>query len=125
MRLWCGVVTEKVQESKEFYVRLFGCEVLYEGEGSWVVLLRLGDSELGFMRPDLESQAPIFRPRFQGQGIWIAVDVEDAESEYRRLEALGVPIEVALRDEPWGDRHFTVVDPNGIGVDVVQRLAPA
>lgn len=27
-----------------------------------------------------------------------------------------------LRDEPWGDRHFVVVDPNGIGVDVVQRL---
>jgi catechol 2,3-dioxygenase-like lactoylglutathione lyase family enzyme len=86
---------------------------------------RLGDSELGFMRPDLESQATIFRPRFQGQGIWITVDVEDAASEYRRLEALGVPIEVALRDEPWGDRHFAVVDPNGIGVDVVQRLAPA
>lgn len=27
----------------------------------------------------------------------------------------------ALRDEPWGDRHFVVVDPNGIGVDIVQR----
>lgn len=122
MKLWSGVVTEKVRESKDFYVRLFGCEVLYEGEGDWVVLLQLGTSELGFMKPGLDSQAPVFRPAFQGQGLWIAVDVEDAQSEYARIQALGVPIELALRDEPWGDRHFVVLDPNGIGVDVVQRL---
>lgn len=122
MKFWSGVITEKVQESKEFYVRLFGCDVLYEGEDGWVVLLKLGDSELGLMKPGLESQAKIFRSAFQGQGIWIVVDVEDANAEYRRIQALGVPIEVRLRDEPWGDRHFVVVDPNGIGVDVVQRL---
>jgi len=29
MKFWTGVITEKVQESKDFYVRLFGCEVLY------------------------------------------------------------------------------------------------
>lgn len=52
----------------------------------------------------------------------MAVDVEDVEAEHQRIQAMGVPIEVALRDEPWGDRHFVVVDPNGIGVDVVQRV---
>ncbi len=121
MKLWSGVVTEKVQESKDFYVRLFGCDVIYEGEGGWFVLLQLGSGELGFMKPNLESQAAIYRPAFQGQGVWIVVDVADVDSEYQRLQAIGVPIEVALRDEPWGDRHFVVVDPNGIGVDVVQR----
>jgi uncharacterized glyoxalase superfamily protein PhnB len=122
MKLWCGVVTEKVAESKDFYVRLFGCEVIYEGEGGWVALLQLGHSEIGFMKPGLESQARVFRPAFQGQGMWIAVDVADAQAEYERIRKMGVPIEVELRDEPWGDRHFVVVDPNGIGVDVVQRL---
>ena len=121
MKLWSGIVTEKVQECKNFYVRLFGCDVIYEGEGGWFVLLQLGSGELGFMKPNLESQAAIFHPAFQGQGVWIVVDVADVDSEYQRLQALGVPIEVALRDEPWGDRHFVVVDPNGIGVDVVQR----
>lgn len=125
MKIWSGVVTEKVRESKDFYVRLFGCEVLYEGEGDWVVLLQLGTSELGFLKPNLPAQAPVFRPAFGGQGIWIAVDVADAQAEYERIQALGVPIEVPLRDEPWGDRHFAVLDPNGIGVDVVQRLVPA
>jgi len=121
MKVWSGVVTEKVQESRDFYVRLFGFEVIYEGEGGWFVLLQLGDSELGFMKPNLETQAGIFRPAFQGQGVWIAVDVGDVESEYQRIKALGVPIEAAIRDEPWGDRHFVVVDPNGIGIDVVQH----
>lgn len=122
MKFWSGIVTEKVRESRDFYVRLFGCEVLYEGEDDWVVLLQLGPTELGFLKPGLPAQAPIFRSAFRGQGVWIAVDVEDAEAQYRRMQALGVPIEVELRDEPWGDRHFAVVDPNGIGVDVVQRL---
>jgi uncharacterized glyoxalase superfamily protein PhnB len=121
MKLWSGVVTEKVQESKDFYVRLFGGEVIYEGEGGWFVLLQLGDSELGFMKPNLDFQAAVFRPKFQGQGMWFAVDVKDVEAEYKRIQAMGVPIEAALRDEPWGDRHFVIVDPNGIGIDVVQR----
>ncbi|RJF98103.1 VOC family protein [Noviherbaspirillum saxi] len=125
MKIWSGVITEKVQESKDFYVRLLGCDVIYEGEDSWVVLLQLGSSEIGFMKPGLESQAAVFRPAFQGQGMWFAVDVDDVEKEYRRVRELGFPIEVALRDEPWGDRHFVVVDPNGIGVDIVQRMHAA
>lgn len=122
MKLWTGIVTDKVQQSKDFYTGLFGCEVLHEEEGGWFVLLRLGDSELGFMKPNQGSQAAVFRPAFEGRGVWIAVEVEDADAEYKRMQALGVPIEVDLRDEPWGDRHFVVVDPNGIGVDVVQRV---
>lgn len=55
----------------------------------------------------------------------MAVDVEDVDAEYRRIKGLGIPIETEIRDEPWGDRHFVVVDPNGIGVDVVQHAPPA
>lgn len=124
MKFWSGVVTEEVAASKAFYVRLFGCDVLYEGEDGWFVLLQLGDSELAFMKPGMPFQPGVFRPAFQGQGLWIAVDVDDVDSEYQRIRSLGVPIEVPLRDEPWGDRHFVVIDPNGIGVDVVQHRPP-
>lgn len=123
MKLWTGIVTEAVAASKDFYVRLFGAEVIYEGEDGWIVLLRLGESELGFMRPGLTSQAPIFRPAFSGAGVWLTIEVADADAEQQRLAALGVPIEVPLRDEPWGDRHCVVRDPNGIGVDIVERRA--
>jgi uncharacterized glyoxalase superfamily protein PhnB len=122
MKFWTGIITDKVQESKEFYLRLFNCKLVYEGDDGWIVILQLGESELGFMKPDQPSQAAVFRRPFGGQGMWIAVDVEDVNAEYARIKELGVPIEVELRDEPWGDRHFVIVDPNGIGVDVVEHF---
>lgn len=123
MRFWSGVITQHLQASKDFYVNLFACQVVYDSD--WFVLLRLGDSELGFMLPEQSHQAALFRPAFQGQGIWIAVEVEDVDAQYQRLQAMQVPIELALRDEPWGDRHFVIRDPNGIGVDIVQHSAPS
>ncbi len=119
MKLWSGIITEKIKESKDFYVRLFGCEVVYESD--WFVLVQLGGAELGFMLPNIETQAPLFRSPFQGSGVWVAIDVDDVDAEYQRIQAIGIPIETAIRDEAWGDRHFVVVDPNGIGIDVVQR----
>lgn len=121
-KLWTGFITDKVRESREFYTRVLECAVVYEGADDWFVLLRLGESELGFMKPGLEFQAQAFRGSYRGQGAWIAIDVDDAEAEYERIRALGVPIEAGLRDEPWGDRHFVILDPSGIGVDIVQRL---
>lgn len=122
MKLWTGIVTDQVQASKSFYTRLFGAEVLFEGEGGWFVLLKIGERELAFMQPGLAAQAPIFRPVFAGHGVWFAFDVENVDAELRRLKTLDAPIEVDVRDEPWGDRHFVLRDPNGIGVDIVQRL---
>ena len=119
MKLWTGIVTEKIQESKAFYTRLFGCEVVFESD--WFVLLQLGESELGFMLPELDTQASIFRPTFQGQGVWVAIDVENVDEEYQRIKGMNEDITVEIRDEPWGDRHFVLRDPNGIGVDVVQH----
>ena len=120
MKLWTGVISEKLIESKLFYVNLFGCEVLFEED--WFVLLKLGPSEIGFLRPDMEGQHPLFQKAHPGHGTWITVEVEDAAAEYERIQKLGQPIEQDLRDEAWGDRHFVLKDPNGIGVDVVQRI---
>lgn len=122
MKLWTGIVTEKLNESKDFYTRLFGCQLIYEAE--WFVLLELGGSELGFMKPGLGFQAEVFQKPMQADhtGMWLTIDVEDAQAEYARLQQAGVPVAMELRDEPWGDRHFVVLDPNGIPVDLVQRI---
>jgi uncharacterized glyoxalase superfamily protein PhnB len=37
---------------------------------------------------------------------------------------LDVPVVIEPRDEPWGERHFAIVDPNGIGVDIVTFIEP-
>jgi len=36
----------------------------------------------------------------------------------------GVDIKIDIRDEVWGDRHFAIQDPNGIGIDIVTYKKP-
>jgi catechol 2,3-dioxygenase-like lactoylglutathione lyase family enzyme len=124
MKFNAGIITPKVRESKNFYTKYLGFGVTFEND--WFVLLHSpgGNSSIAFMLPEQAAQRPIFRPAFGGQGVFLTVEVPDVDAEYRRLCDLGVPIEVELRDEPWGERHFAVVDPNGIGVDIVTYTPP-
>jgi uncharacterized glyoxalase superfamily protein PhnB len=45
--------------------------------------------------------------------------VDDVDNKYERARSSGMPIVLHLIDEDVNGRHFTVVDPNGIFVDVV------
>ncbi len=56
--------------------------------------------------------------------------VPDAEKAMGRVDILlanaGVNRDnlfVQLRDEDWGERHFAIKDPNGIGIDFVKLIA--
>ena len=118
MKLWSGLVVKDPTAARDFYVSHFGSEVLFDSD--WFVLLTLGGGELGFLKPDQAAQAPMFRQTVTS-GAWVAVDVDDVDAQYQRFRDAGGDIEVPLRDEPWGDRHFVVRDPNGIPVDVVRH----
>ena len=61
---------------------------------------------------------------FSGQGIYLTMEVNDVNMVCNNLKKQGVEIEVELRDEPWGDRHFAIQDPNGIGIDIVKYSPP-
>jgi len=122
-RFYSGIITDKLRESREFYTENFAFKVAFENE--WFILLHLGDFQLGFMQPNHPTQNPIFQTEFGGKGAWFAMEVEDVDGEYQRVKALNLPIALELRDEPWGDRHFAVTDPNGIAVDVVKYSPPS
>jgi uncharacterized glyoxalase superfamily protein PhnB len=51
--------------------------------------------------------------------MYLTIEVSDVDAEYKRIKALGVPIVIDIRNEEWGDRHFAIVDPNGVGIDIV------
>jgi uncharacterized glyoxalase superfamily protein PhnB len=70
---------------------------------------------------NLSDQPEPFRAQFAGGAI-LSLEVDDAQAALTSFSAQGVPIVVALRDEPWGQRHFAVRDPNGIMIDVVQTI---
>ncbi len=119
MQMYTGFVTRKTQECKAFYEEYFGFETIYEAE--WFVLLRKGPYELAFIQPEIPGQHRLFQPVFT-EGSWLAIEVEDVDAEFARLSQTDAPIISKPKSEKWGDRHFVIEDPNGMGVDVYTRM---
>ena len=44
----------------------------------------------------------------------------DVRQLYKELKKKNIDIEIDIRNDPWGDRHFAIQDLNGIGIDVVK-----
>lgn len=119
------VVTDKMAECRDFYVRHFGFEVAFEA--TWFVYLAAGDGQpyaIAFMTPDHPSRPP-GPEKFDGKGLFLTLQVEDAAKAFERLREAGVEIAYPIADEPWGQRRFGVVDPSGLWLDVVQQTEPA
>ncbi|SKB26725.1 Uncharacterized conserved protein PhnB, glyoxalase superfamily [Parapedobacter luteus] len=123
MKLNAGIITEKLAESKAFYTETLGFGVTFESEFYLLLHTPGHTAEISFLLPDHPSQQPLFQPAFGGQGIYLTIEVEDVDELYEAVKAKGVPVAIDLRDEPWGDRHFAIVDPNGVGVDIVTYSA--
>ena len=124
MKFNAGIITSKLQETKEFYTHILGWRVDFENE-FYLLLGSESGSQISFLLPNHPTQKPLFQPEFNGKGVYITVEVSDVDKEYKRIKALGTPIAIELRDEPWGDRHFAIVDPNGIGMDIVTYTPPS
>jgi len=124
MKLNAGIVTSKLKESKDFYVSKLGFGITIEMD--WFIQLHTPDKkfEISFLVPNHESQASIFQSEFNNKGVYLTIEMEDVDSWYKKIKKRGIPIEVEMRDEPWGDRHFAIIDPNGIGIDFVHHTSP-
>ena len=120
MKLNAGIITAKMAETKEFYTKKLGFGVTFENEFYLLLHTPGKESEISFLLPDHPTQQPLFHNPFQGEGTYFTIEVKDVDSLYKELKKKGVPIQIDLRDEPWGDRHFAVTDPNGVGIDFVK-----
>ncbi|MCF0062230.1 VOC family protein [Dyadobacter chenwenxiniae] len=119
MKLNAGIVTTKIAETKAFYKKTLGFGVTFENEFYLLMHTPGRGAEISFLLPEHPSQQPLFQKPFKGQGMFLTIEVEDVDKLYKDLKKKGTSIEIELRDEPWGDRHFAIVDPNGIGIDLV------
>lgn len=124
MKMNAGIITSRLQETKVFYSKVLNFGVTFENE--FYLLMHTPDhgAELSFLLPEHPSQQPLFQTPFSGKGVYLTIEVQDVDGEYQRIKALQIPIAIELRDEPWGDRHFAIVDPNGIGIDMVKYSVP-
>lgn len=124
MKLNAGIITSKFKETKEFYTQKLNFTVVFENEFYLLLQTPGGADQLSFLLPEHPTQRPVFKTAFSGKGVYLTMEVESADAEYKRIKDLGVPIEVELRNEAWGDRHFAIKDPNGIGIDIVTYTKP-
>jgi len=125
MKLNAGIITSKLAETKAFYTGVLDFGITFEND--FYLLLHTPDksAELSFLLPGHPSQQALFQPAFGGQGVYLTIETDNVDAFYEKIKNKEVPIEIRLRDEPWGDRHFAIKDPNGIGIDIVTYSAPA
>lgn len=118
------ICAESVAEAAGFYRSLFGFVDVFVTE--WYVQLEAPGRpsvQLGIVDrshtsiPAGHSQRPA--------GVLIGIEVDDVDALYARATTAGREIVMALRDEPWGQRHFMTLDPAGTLVDVITPIAPS
>jgi catechol 2,3-dioxygenase-like lactoylglutathione lyase family enzyme len=124
MKLNPGILTERLAESKAFYTEKLGFGVTFENEFYLLLHTPNRQGEISFLIPYHPTQQSFFHQPFNGQGMYLTLEVDDVDTIYNKLKKKNVEIKVELRDEPWGDRHFAIQDPNGIGIDIVKYSPP-
>lgn len=100
MKLNAGIITSKLAETKAFYTKTLGFGVTFENQFYLLLHAPGGGSEISFLLPDHPSQQPLFHKAFQGQGVYLTIEVDDVDGLYHELKKKGVAIQIDLRDEP-------------------------
>lgn len=124
MKLNAGILTEKLEATKKFYTEVLNFGVSFENEFYLLLHTPNHQAELSFLLPNHPTQNPFFHQAFAGKGMYLTIEVDDVDKIYNEIKEKGVEIKVEIRNEPWGDRHFAIEDPNGIGIDIVKYTAP-
>lgn len=124
MKLNAGIITDKIEETKSFYTNVLDFGISFENDFYLLLHTKDKSAQLSFLKPNHPSQKPIFQTAFSGKGVYLTIEVANVDVLYQKIKGKQIPIAIELRDEPWGDRHFAIVDPNGIGIDIVTYTKP-
>jgi uncharacterized glyoxalase superfamily protein PhnB len=119
------LMTDRVAETARFYEEHFRFKRQFDSD--WYVHLQSAESasvNLAILDGDHET-IPVAARGGRAAGLLLNFEVADVDAEYERLMDRGLDVLLALRDEPFGQRHFIVRDPNGVMVDVIQPIPPS
>ncbi len=120
MKLNAGIITVKLAETKKFYTNNLGFGVTFENEFYLLMHTPNKEAEISFLLPNHPSQQPLFQQPFEGKGMYLTIEVDDVDKVYAEIKKEKIDTKIDIRNEPWGDRHFAIEDPNGIGIDIVK-----
>jgi uncharacterized glyoxalase superfamily protein PhnB len=105
---------------------MFDLVVSVENDDSYLQLMAESNTTLniGFIKPDHE----LFAGRTVSSGTYgfvLTIHVDDVDEAYKRAKRLGAEIAAEIRNEDYGQRHFLVVDPNGLVLNVMSARSVA
>jgi len=114
-------IVKSITDAKAFYLGHFNFQIAFENE--WYLhLVSTSGIQVGFMLPNQPTQPQIFHESHSGAGVIFSVEVNDADAAYAEAKKSDLDIVLDLRSEDWGQRHFSIKDPNGVYVDIVQAI---
>jgi catechol 2,3-dioxygenase-like lactoylglutathione lyase family enzyme len=118
------LMTDRITEARDFYLRLLGFEVTFEAD--WYVSLRRPEPphyELALVDHAHPTVPAAFRSPVRG--LLLNLEVTDVDAEYDRLvRRAGLTPELTLRTEDFGQRHFIIAAPGGVLIDVITPTPP-
>lgn len=120
---YTGLIVRDPAQSREFYTTHLGFEVQIETkeyvhlqhQGTRFELALLKAGELDHMK-ELENATA-------GAGLWIGLEVENADEESARLWDAGITIVQPPTDQPWGERTIVIRDPDGVLIYLAHKIA--
>lgn len=115
------ICADDVAATKDFYVELFGFEVIFDS--GWYVQLESPDGtkpQIGIVQREHPTVPEAFR--LQPAGVVVCIEVDDVDKVHDQVVAQGLELLVTLRDETFGQRHFITLDPSGTMVDVIKPI---
>ena len=123
IRIVPNVSSEAFVASRDFYAAMFDLVVSVDLDDWYLQLMPESDSRfnIGFVKPDHE----LFAGRTVSSGTYgvvLTIHVDDVDEAYERAKRLGAEIAAEIRNEEFGQRHFLVVDPNGLVLNVMSTL---
>lgn len=113
-KLCLGLVTDKLEATRDFYVGYFGFKAVFDSPSYVHLASESGGEQIGLMAASDDAGQVEFETGTRGNGLWLTLYVEDVDAEFERLRAEGLAFREQPADQPWGERTCVAVDPNGV-----------
>jgi catechol 2,3-dioxygenase-like lactoylglutathione lyase family enzyme len=116
------LMSRDITAATAFYRDILGFEVTFESD--WYVSLRHSGFELALLDPTHETIPEGFRGSPAG-GVLLNLEVDDVDAVHDDLAGRdGIELALPLRSEQFGQRHFILVGPDRVLIDVITPIAP-
>jgi catechol 2,3-dioxygenase-like lactoylglutathione lyase family enzyme len=112
------IVTERFAACRDFWAKHLSFAVVCENE--WFVYMQADGASIAFMSPTHPSWPP--GPEGYVAGTSMELEVRDAAAALEEMRATGREPDYPLTDEPFGQRRFSLRDPSGLWINVVQQV---